>query len=348
MARFRFATWNIEWFNALFDAEDRLIADEGASARFGITRRAQAEAIALVLARLDADALLIVEAPDHSRRRSTVRALEGFAAQADLRSRAAIIGYPNETQQEIALLYDPDRLSLFHDPRGVVAARTLGEGPAPRFDRSVRLDVQGNGAPEPISFSKPPLELALTIGARKLRLVGVHIKSKAPTGARSADEAVALQISNRRKQLAQCLWLRARMVEDLKAGEDVIVLGDFNDGPGLDEWESLFGQSGVEIVMGEAGALQLYDPHARMALAQRGGAQPATARFLVPDLASGNRYWLSALLDYIMISERLRSCAPAWRIWHPFDDPDCYVDAALREALLTASDHFPVTLDLDL
>jgi len=30
------------------------------------------------------------------------------------------------------------------------------------------------------------------------------------------------------------------------------------------------------------------------------------------------------------------------------DDPECWGDAALRDALITASDHFPVTIDLDL
>ena len=80
-----------------------------------------------------------------------------------------------------------------------------------------------------------------------------------------------------------------------------------------------------------------------MALAQELAAQPATARFFVPhrDGTQGPG-WLSALLDYIMISADLRERAPVWRIWHPFDDPDCFADEVLRTALLTASDHFPV------
>jgi hypothetical protein len=42
----------------------------------------------------------------------------------------------------------------------------------------------------------------------------------------------------------------------------------------------------------------------------------------------------------------LRPAARRWRIWHPFDDPACWRDHELRDALLDASDHFPVTLDL--
>jgi hypothetical protein len=56
--------------------------------------------------------------------------------------------------------------------------------------------------------------------------------------------------------------------------------------------------------------------------------------------------FLSALLDYIMISPDLCARNPVWRIWHPFDDLACFRNPELREALLMASDHFPVTLDI--
>lgn len=346
----RLATWNVEWFDALFEpGTDRLLADGDWSARHRVTRRAQAEAIATVLHALDADGLLVVEAPGTSAHPATLRRLQGFADWAGLRSSAVQVGIVNDSQQQLAFLYDPARLSVRHEPRGGPAAE-LGQAPAPAFDRQVRIDIDGDGLPEPLIFTKPPLQLAVEAGALRFRLTGVHIKSKAPIGARSPEEAVRLQIANRRKQLAQCLWLRARLVEDMNAGEAQVVMGDFNDGPGLDEWERLFGQSGVEIVMGEQGPLHLYDPHARMALAQRGGARPTTARFLVPCGPAGapaeDWRWLPALLDYIMVSPALRERDPRWRIWHPFDDPQIYARDALREALLTASDHFPVSLEL--
>ena len=87
----------------------------------------------------------------------------------------------------------------------------------------------------------------------------------------------------------------------------------------------------------------MYDPHAAQALGSR-FAGPTTARFW---LRKEKRY-LQALLDYIMVSPGLRDLEPRWRIWHPFDDPECFGDEPLQEALLTASDHFPVTLDIDL
>ncbi len=185
----RIATWNVEWFNALFDDEGRLQPDDRWSARHGVTRREQLSGLVEVFRALDPDAVLVVEAPDESRRRSTVRALEGFAADAGIRARRALIGFPNATEQEIALLHDPHA--------------------AGRRDR--------------------------------------------------------------------------------------------------------------------------------------GRAAPATARFVI---APEDR-WVSALLDFILVSPDLMSAGPRWRIWHPFDDRACWRDPVLRRALLHASDHFPVTLDLD-
>jgi endonuclease/exonuclease/phosphatase family metal-dependent hydrolase len=173
-----------------------------------------------------------------------------------------------------------------------------------------------------------------------LRLIGAHLKSKAPHGAENAKDVVRLSIANRRKQLAQAIWLHRRVADHTEAGEHVIVMGDLNDGPGLDEYERLFGKSSVEIVMGT----ELTDPHAQGLLKPREIVQPSTSRFYN---AATKRYF-GALLDYIMISHGLEAYAPRWRIWHPFEDAECYGDIPLREALLAASDHFPVSLDLGL
>lgn len=332
----RIATYNVEWFDSLFDESDQPRLDGTWSSRWNVTRAEQLEALAHVFGALDADAILVIEAPDHSSHRSTVAALETFAAETDLRSRAALIGYSNDTQQEIALLYDPDVLTARHVPA------TIG---APRFDMAFRIDLDIDARLDNVRWSKPPLEVEIeTRTGTRFRMIGVHAKSKSPHGARSPEDARRIAIANRRKQLAQCIWLRRRIDAHLTEGTPLVVLGDFNDGPGLDEYEQLFGRSGVEIVLGEAEATPLYDPHAEQALQSRLAASPVTARFYNRE----TKRYLSALLDYIMVSPDLRAQSGPWRIWHPFDDPECYSDTALRDALLTASDHFPVTCDLAL
>ena len=231
-----------------------------------------------------------------------------------------------------------------HDPRGAETGKK-GAGDAPRFDGVFRIDLDIDATEDLVRFSKPPLELQVTTAqGTKLRMIGAHLKSKAPHGARTRDQVMRLSIANRRKQLAQAIWLRARIEAYLAQGEPLILLGDLNDGPGLDEYEDLFGRSSVEIVMGDEGDMGLLDPHARMALKRRLGPVPTSARFFLP---KQGRY-LQALLDYVMISPDLRARNPRWRIWHPFDDHDCWKVPELREALLTASDHFPVVLDIDI
>jgi endonuclease/exonuclease/phosphatase family metal-dependent hydrolase len=340
----RIATWNVEWFTNLFDGSDHVLADPQRSGRQGVSRREQADAVANVLRKLDADLVLIVEAPDTGRKRSTVRALENFARWADLRTSRAAMGFANATEQELAVLYDPDRVSVAHSQRGSPTGRR-GRASVPRFDTVFRLDLGNTGQDELVTFSKPPIELTCTTAKGAVfHLIGVHVKSKAPHGARTRADVIRLSVENRKKAPGQCIWIRHRIDEHLAAGHPLVVLGDLNDGPGLDEYEQQFGRSSVEILMGEGNGTRLIDPHANQALARKGAAQPTSSRFY---LEHESRY-LEALLDYIMLSHDLAARNARWRILHPFNDPDCFANDHLRQALLAASDHFPVLVDLDL
>jgi endonuclease/exonuclease/phosphatase family metal-dependent hydrolase len=342
----RLATYNVEWFNALFDDAGNPLDDIQRSARYDITRGEQLTALATVFAAMDADGVMIIEAPDTGSRRLTTRALENFAARAGLRTTRALHGFTSETVQEIAFLYDPDRITAVHDPQGAPPSRG-DTGDVQRFDGVFWHDLNTDARPERIRFSKPPLEVAMTDRATgaTLRLIGVHAKSKAPHGGRNAAQVTRIAIENRRKQLAQCLWLRARVDAHLDAGDALIVMGDFNDGPGLDEYEKLFGKSGIEIVIGTDGPMdrQMIEPHAQMILGRKLGITPTSARFYDPT----HKRYFGALLDFILLSPHVAAHgAPVWCIWHPLDDPACWANPDLRAALLAASDHFPVTLDI--
>ncbi|PWJ22502.1 endonuclease/exonuclease/phosphatase family protein [Jannaschia seohaensis] len=325
----RLATWNVEWFDQLFD-EDGQPLQVQEHGRYGVPKARQLDAIAGVLRAIDADAIVIQEAPDTSMRRAGGAALEIFAEQAGLRMSRSLLGFPNDTQQEIALLYDPDRVTPSHAP---------GQSPeAPRFDRIFQLDVDLDLRADRLAWSKPPLEIDLEVEGEVLHLIGVHAKSKAARGAKDADDAMRIAIQNRRKQLAQCIWLRRRVDQRLAEGRRLIVAGDFNDGPGLDRFEALFGRSGLEIVLGD-GPDALYDPAARPP--RLGAAQPATARFW----DSHAECYMNALIDFAMVDAGLVPRAH-WTILHPFDAPRALKDPALQRDLLDASDHFPVILDL--
>lgn len=346
MTRLRLAAYNIAWFARLFDRRNRLVLDGEWSALRGVTRARQAAAIARVLRRVDADCIAVIEAPNSGHRQSCVAELEGFARHFGLRQRAGLIGFENPTDQEIALLFDPDRIAAEHAPIGEVLNPATARGDplpfgAPRFDSVYPADLDGDGRTELHQFSKPPLEALVTdrLTGLELRLIAVHLKSKAP----HVDGPPALRRrigrENRAKQYAQAAWLRARLDEHIAAGEPVVALGDFNDGPGYDQFERANGRSSIELVMGAAGppAGRMVNPFAVE------GTGAATARF--QNDSTGHE--IDALIDFIMLSPGLAAAtAPSWRVWHPDTDPDAAADAEFRTALAEASDHFPVTVDL--
>ena len=351
--RRRIATWNVCWFTALFDQDNNLQLDDGWSAMHDITRARQADAIAAVLRRIDADLFCIIEAPDTGSKRSSVTALERFSAQFGLRQSRALTGFQSGTEQEITLLFDPAVFSAEHRPLGQpldpeAADLSTNWREAPRFDSSFPLDLDGDGEIDLHRFSKPPLEADVTdlTSGRVFRMIGVHAKSKAPHGAETPEAVQKISLRNRRKQLAQCAWLRERIDDHFDRGDDVMVLGDFNDGPGQDKYERVFGRSGVEIVMGSVA-----DPDRilRNPFGRRGkppySDRPSTARFYNRD----TKTYLNALLDFIMLTPGFADpSAPDWRIWHPFNDQECFDDTGLKSDLLSASDHFPVSIDLTL
>ena len=105
----RLATYNVEWFSKLFNQDDQLIDDGSWSGKWNVTKSMQISALGTVFQALNADGIMIIEAPDASINQSTVAALEGFAARFKLRQNKAVIGFANDTQQEIAFLYDPKK-----------------------------------------------------------------------------------------------------------------------------------------------------------------------------------------------------------------------------------------------
>ena len=333
----RIATYNVEWFDALFDEGGQLLDDDEWSGRYNVTRGDQAWALRDVFRALDADIILVVEAPDHKPKRPSTKCLEHFAKFAGIRATTAEIGFPNQTQQELVVLFDPKVVKLRHEPVGHQSGKA-GSADAPRFDTVFRWDLDNDQRGDPVRWSKPPLELIVKHRSGfEFRMIGVHAKSKAPHGAKNEVEMMRRAVENRKKQLAQCVWLRQRVEQHLKMHEDLIVLGDFNDGPGLDPYEEALGKSGVEIVAGQDGEAKLFDPSLLM------GATMTTSRFKL----KGDDY-LEALLDFLLVSPDFLDRKPFWRVWHPLRDPEINANKRLRDALLLASDHFPVTLDCEI
>ena len=108
------------------------------SARYKVTRGEQLGALGIVFTALNADAVMIIEAPDPRIAARTVGNWRPLPAPSGCATRKAIMGFTSETEQEIALLYDPDRVTVHHDPQGEPSGRSIERPKAPRFDRCCR------------------------------------------------------------------------------------------------------------------------------------------------------------------------------------------------------------------
>ena len=103
------------------------------------------------------------------------------------------------------------------------------------------------------NFYRPPLEAKVEVlgNGTNFKLMVVHPKSK---GIFNAMDLAHWERESKRNQLklyAECTWIRRRVDEWLKGGDEVIVMGDVNDGPGMDNYERTYGRSAVEIIMGD-------------------------------------------------------------------------------------------------
>jgi len=147
-------------------------------------------------------------------------------------------------------------------------------------------------------------------------------------------------IKNRKKLVAEGSWIRNRVDEWLGQGHGVIVVGDINDGPGMDFYESRFGKSAVEIIMGS-----IYEPDAilknyiRMPKWGRYGWSPSSSNFR--DKFTGSK--VNVLIDHILVSRDINIVDGSHRVWNPSQDDDA---RPLKKMLLESSDHFPVTIEI--
>ena len=326
-------SYNIEWFDHLFNKDNSLKASAEATAR--------CRAISTVLQATNADLIGIVEAPNSTSTgsQSTVTKLEAFASAYGLRTSKAKTGFISGGSQEIAVLYDPAILTVSHAPGGSSTSKSN-----PKFDGEFFYDTDDDRIREVYKHHRPPLEAKVKVKAsgNEFRLIVAHTKSK---GIFSSVDMIHLERESRRNRLkifAECQWIRNRVDEWLDKSFSVVVMGDINDGPLMDEYEMRYGRSGVEVIMGS-----IFEPDRLLRnLAGRPkwgqyGWTPSTVRFK-DRITESN---INVLIDHILISAGLKTSGAApYQIWNPYENDKAKPH---KDPLLAASDHFPVTLKLN-
>ena len=328
----RLCSYNIEWFDKAFTDDNQPSAEA--------EPQEQLQAVHDVITHIDPDLIGIVEAPNTSvsTGKSTVACLEAFAQETGLHVNTALMGFASSGKQELAILYDPQRFSAEHSPGG---QRDSVKNPP--FDEEFQADTDDDRIKEVYQHYRPPLEVKLTRqdGGGELYLMVVHCKSK---GIFSNTDLVHWQREserNRRKLFAESMSIRRRVDEWLDQGRSLVVMGDINDGPGMDFYESQFGHSAVEVIIGD-----LFKPerilrsHSGRPSWGRFGWEPSSTRFT--DKFTGDP--VNALIDHIFVSADVSVAGDgAHKIWNPFQLAEA---EPLKAALFKASDHFPVTLDI--
>ena len=213
-----------------------------------------------------------------------------------------------------------------------------------RFDEPFQIDTDDDRIREIYEHFRPPLEALVQVtGGPQFRLMVVHAKSKGIFDAVDLVHWERENLRNRRKLFAEATAIRRRVDQWLDDGDRVVVMGDINDGPGMDSFEHRFGRSAVEIIMGDIFRPgRILASHIGQPAFRRFGWEPSSARFrdrFTEDL-------INVLIDHVLASQDLPVVANnPHKVWNPFQDDDA---RPLRNELLNASDHFPVTLDLDI
>lgn len=334
------AVYNMEWMMRLFDTEGNLRADNETLTR--------AQNLATVVAAIDPDIIGIVEGPDTtvSGSKTASAQLEQWAAHFNLDSSyRATHGFPSGGRQELCALYKSSIVEVTHKP-------TLDKSKNP-FNEAFTADTNEALVKELYEHYRPPLELSVKSvadGRELSRIIVAHAKSKGIFDRVDFARYEQLSERNRKKLYAECMSIRERCDQWLKEKADrpVIAMGDINDGFGQDYYEQRFSRSAVEILLGDVWHPEkiLKSVIAEKPKLGKYGWTPSTSRFT--DTITNDT--LNVLIDHILVSQHVR--VDDVTIWNPYmDHKPAAKDQkikALKNELKNASDHYPVSVSLEL
>jgi endonuclease/exonuclease/phosphatase family metal-dependent hydrolase len=204
-------------------------------------------------------------------------------------------------------------------------------------------DIDEDGLKERHRWERKPLEVVFKIGANGLRLrtILVHAKSKVVFSVVDLYDFQKISAANRKRLMGQALKLRRRLDALLRDPNRIplIVMGDLNDGPGMDPFERMLGRSFVETIMGT-----VWEPAAVL---------HNTLWWMSTDRRLKKELWTADFTDHIVNNPR----GGRHRVWidHLLVSPDMlqpdsqvrYVENSGSIGPKTgdaraASDHFPV------
>jgi endonuclease/exonuclease/phosphatase family metal-dependent hydrolase len=308
-------SYNIEWMNNMFTG-DKVKPDEDARAR----------TIAQVISGANPDLIAISEAAnsaaEHAHFIDTYLAGGYKAAMGVSRGAQNLVFY-------------------YREPLHLVSVD-------PQFDFYLpwEADIDDDGIIEKLEWERKPLEAVFRVGMAgpELHAIVVHTKSKGVFSVVDLHDFEKVALANRKKLAAQAERLRHRLDGLIAApnARPVVVLGDMNDGPGMDAYERVVGRSFVETLAGDVFAPELIFHNTLWWMNEKDRKDLWTAEFPDPIVSNSmglkHRVWI----DHILVSPSMLK-------------PDSHLRYVTRSGRVggpattwrKASDHRPVTCELE-
>lgn len=354
MAQLKFAVYNAEWMNELFEGDDVVTFRNGDTEghRTGQKIADRRTDLSALINHVRADIWTIVEGPNRTEE------LQFFFDQDSIDGTWLCAVEPTGIQsQGIAVRVDEGKFAdtpmQWHSVKESEEAKSLKKATDP-----FQMDTDGDGLDEVHKFHRRPLYASIfTSDQKEFRVLGLHLKSKGIFDALEWSKWWLKADGNRKKLVAQCYQIRTKFLDEYLLNDStkdipMIVCGDINDGPGFDTSEMKLASSGIETLMGSIWkphlclSNALYDSLSDKKKKKLDFSEISTASFKDPII---NNIWHRPWIDHILYTHKSLNWISGADVPKsvPADDPD-ERDNPFYRAFPTASDHYPVTCTINL
>jgi predicted extracellular nuclease len=320
----------MEWMRDLFESDGSPITTGKEGTR--------SQQLAEIVKAINLDFLGIVEGPD-----TLVNGSKTASSQLESwvnyfipgNTYKAVHGFPSAGQQELCALYDASKITVVFTPE-------MKDGE--RFNEPFLMDTTNRMIKEQYKHYRPPLELSI-LGLDNTfisRVIIAHTKSKGIFD--KVDYARFEQLSqrDRLRLFGECMHIRERCDQYLAKGQEVIVMGDINDGFELDFYENRFSKSAVELLLGSVWKPEwILRPALSKPKLNSYGWTPYSSKF--KDRITGDIF--NVLIDHILVSQGLKLIKG--EVWNPILEKDNSDIQSVKNQLLRASDHYPIVVEIE-
>jgi hypothetical protein len=241
-------------------------------------------------------------------------------------------GYESRGEQDLAIYY--------REPFEVESVDTHVE-----FYDSWLEDIDSDDIKELCYFERKPLEVMFKIKNSNIRclLILILAKSKGVSSVNDVLNYQRLAVANRKKLYAQSKKIRERLDQIMINDPDlpVILMGDMNDEPGLDEFQKKVGASSIETLLGS-----VFEPEKILHNTlwhlkdDEQNKEIWTTSFEDPIVANRRRH--RAWTDHILITPNLLK--PKSPLKYVKNSGEIFIKNQIAKK---ASDHFPVFCKLE-